>query len=203
MQNIDIFTQFIQKEFPLRANNIIEKFRSLHTLLIQENSKVNLISRKTPASEYWTRHFLDSLLAHSYVNFPNKTILDFGTGGGFPGLPLAILYPQSRFTLLDSTKKKLSAIERMASRLGLTNITTAHTRIEDAEFSSGFEIITCRSVKITPSLAAPLLSLLAPGGKICFYKAHHIEDTALFPTRTIHDASTPYLGTRKIIITER
>ncbi|MGM0443176.1 MAG: 16S rRNA (guanine(527)-N(7))-methyltransferase RsmG [Fibrobacterota bacterium] len=205
MRNIDIFLDFLQREFPLKANKCTPLFQDLHREITAINSRINIISRKMDPADYWIRHYLDSLLAAKSIDFSGKNTLDFGTGGGFPGLPLAILFPDAHFTLLDSRKKKLTAIEEVAANCGIHNIETLHTRIEDAPATSwgSFDIITCRSVRILPKFRTPLLRLLKPEGLLCFYKAKETDDMAQFSNTEYRDESNALLGTRKIILSRR
>ena len=106
MSNKAALTTFIENHFPATARTMLQKIESYHQWLLEENEKVNLISRKTDPEDIWTQHFLDSILSIDCVDFKAKNILDVGTGGGFPGIPLAILFPDAHVTLLDSTRKK-------------------------------------------------------------------------------------------------
>ena len=95
------------------------------------NEKINVISRKDIGSLY-EKHVLHSLSIAAVIDFPdNSEIIDLGTGGGFPGIPLAIFFPQAKFHLVDSIAKKLKVVEAVAEGIGLKNITTQHSRIED------------------------------------------------------------------------
>ncbi len=202
MDKIDFFEAFLSEKFPDRSKNLLEIFKRYHEALVEINGKINLISRKMDTNDYWTLHYLDSLLATSVCDFTDKKVLDFGTGGGIPGVPLAILYPESRFTLLDSKRKKLHAIDEICECLDLNNVDMTHARLEEyaPHMKNKYDIITCRSVRIIPELKQPLLSMLKPGGKLCLYKSVQLDDIAQFKKKKIHDLSHDELGTRNVVI---
>jgi 16S rRNA (guanine527-N7)-methyltransferase len=121
----------INKYFPLLTEAQNEQFERLGTLYHEWNAKINVISRKDIENLY-ERHILHSLGIAKVIDFrPGTKILDAGTGGGFPGIPLAILFPQAHFHLLDSTAKKLTVVQQIAGDTGLNNVTTEHSRLED------------------------------------------------------------------------
>jgi len=107
------FINFLKEAFPDKYQELLKSFETYYNWIIEENRKINLISRQTAPENIWTQHFLDSLLSVKHVNFSGKNILDFGTGGGLPGIPLAIVYPNSSVTLLDSRKKRFRHSDRL------------------------------------------------------------------------------------------
>lgn len=108
----------------------IEQFKMLGPLYNEWNSKINVISRKDIDSLY-EKHILHSLAIAAIFNFKNgSAVIDIGTGGGFPGIPLAIYFPEVQFHLVDSVGKKLKIVDAIAEGVGLTNITTQHIRAE-------------------------------------------------------------------------
>ncbi len=196
--------KYLQKH---TANSTVfmEKFTSYYNWLLEENQKINLISRKTDPEDIWTQHFLDSLLSIECVDYTGKKVLDFGTGGGFPGIPLAIIYGDSRFTLLDSTKKKIQSVKNGALRLNLTNCSFLDIRLEDIpkEYYGTFDIIVSRSVRILPEYKKTVLNLLKESGSLVLYKSQNLEDAELFPKYKVYDVSMPLIGERKIIIIKK
>ena len=200
MTNKEALSAYLQDNFPDNATQLMSKFEAYYAWLIEINQHLNLISRKTDPETIWTTHILDSLLIHSLSDFKNQEILDFGTGGGFPGIPLAILYPSSTIHLLDSKRKKVNALAEACKTIGISNCRFIHARIEDLDFyyAESFDTILSRSVRITPELKGSLLALCKKGGKVFLYKSLQLEDVTQFKKYQIHDVSRPDIGTRKI-----
>ena len=134
----------IDKYFPQLTDEQHQRFEALDALYHDCNAKINVISRKDIDNLY-ERHVLHSLGIAHIINFRAGTrIMDLGTGGGFPGIPLAILFPEAHFHLVDSTGKKIHVCDEVISALGLTNVTTQHVRAE--EVKERFEFVVSRAV---------------------------------------------------------
>ena len=138
----------IVKQFPNLTENQRLQFEQLQLLYEDWNSKINVISRKD-IDELYTRHVLHSLGIAKIMEFtPGSKIMDVGTGGGFPGIPLAILYPDSDFYLIDVIAKKIKVVNEVASSLGLKNIKAEQMRAENVPFS--FDFVVSRAVTNMP-----------------------------------------------------
>jgi 16S rRNA (guanine527-N7)-methyltransferase len=137
----------------------LAQFAALEELYTDWNSKINVISRKDIDGLY-EKHVLHSLSIAAISNFkPGNNIIDIGTGGGFPGIPLAIFFPEVKFHLVDSIGKKLKVVDEVVAAIGLTNVTTQHTRVEDIK-NRKFDYVVSRAVaplKDLWSWATPLL----------------------------------------------
>jgi 16S rRNA (guanine527-N7)-methyltransferase len=138
---IEVITKYFSDFTPKQ----IDQFTALEELYTEWNAKINVISRKDIDSLY-EKHVLHSLAIAALFNFPaGIDIIDIGTGGGFPGVPLAIFFPEVRFHLVDSIGKKLKIIEAVKEAIGLTNVTTQHTRAEEIK-NRKFDFAVSRAV---------------------------------------------------------
>lgn len=137
--------EIILKYFSDFSDKQLQQFGALQALYDDWNSKINVISRKDMEGLY-LKHVLHSLAIAAVVPFrPGTQIIDIGTGGGFPGVPLAIFFPEVEFLLVDSIGKKLKVIDAVAGAIGLTNVTTQHTRAEEIK-NRQFDFAVSRAV---------------------------------------------------------
>ncbi len=138
----------ILKYFPDITSTQKDQFAQLETLYKDWNEKINVISRKDTESLY-EKHILHSLGIAKVMEFADGTkVLDIGTGGGFPGIPLAILFPNVQFTLVDSIGKKITVVKGVAESLGLQNVTAHHMRAE--QLKEKFHFVVSRAVTQMP-----------------------------------------------------
>lgn len=136
--------------FPELTDIQKKQFTALYDLYREWNSKINVISRKDIENLY-EHHVLHSLAIAKMVNFrPGTSILDFGTGGGFPGIPLAIMFPECQFKLIDGTGKKILVAQEVAKAVGLTNCTPVQLRGEEER--GKFDFVVSRAVMQLPDL---------------------------------------------------
>ena len=142
--------QEVFKYFPNLTEIQREKYTSLYDIYAFWNNKINVISRND-FKNFYIRHVLHSMSIAKFKHFSNDTnIIDVGTGGGFPGIPLAILFPQVNFTLIDSKKKKILVVNDIIKSLNLKNITTKSIRLELVK--KKYDYLICRSVADTKTL---------------------------------------------------
>lgn len=138
----------IKKYFPDLSSHQLQQFEMLKPLYNDWNQKINVISRKD-ADNLEINHILHSLAIAKIISFKAGTkILDVGTGGGFPGIPLAIMFPDCKFHLIDSIGKKITVVEAVAKEIGLENLTAAKIRAEDVD--EKFNFIISRAVTTLP-----------------------------------------------------
>ena len=142
----------IIKQFPNLTENQILQFQKLEALYQEWNAKINLISRKD-IDELYTKHVLHSLAIAKIQPFePGSYILDVGTGGGFPGLPLAILFPDTRFYLIDVILKKINVVKAVAEALALKNVKAEQMRAENVK--GDYDFIISRAVTNMPDFVS-------------------------------------------------
>ncbi len=140
--------QLIVDYFPNLTPTQLAQFTQLYDVYLDWNTKINLISRKD-FDQFYERHVLHSLSIAKYIQFvPGTSILDVGTGGGFPGIPLAIMFPECEFLLVDSIGKKIMVVNEVAKALQLKNVKGVHDRVEN--INQKFDFIVSRAVTAFP-----------------------------------------------------
>lgn len=187
----------ILKYFPNLTEDQIAKFQKLESLYQDWNLKINVVSRKD-IDELYLRHVLHSLGIAKVMPFNNGAkILDVGTGGGFPGIPLAILFPECSFHLVDSIAKKIKVVDEVIIGLGLTNIKTTHGRVEDVR--GNYDFIVSRAVAMMPTFVHWVKGRIAKEQKhelkngILYLKGGDLtEELKDYKTATIYNLSDFY-----------
>lgn len=161
-------SSIIQTYFPNLTAHQIQQFDQLYPLYSEWNEKINVISRKD-IDELYTRHVLHALALAKYIDFkPIKTVLDIGTGGGFPGIPLAILFPEIQFHLVDSIGKKIQVVQAVAEALGLKNVKAEQARAES--ITGKYDLVTCRAVTQLVDFYTWIVKNLKPDAEVACLK---------------------------------
>ena len=198
----------IQKYFPNLTDTQLKQFEALQGLYEDWNSQINVISRKDIEALY-LRHVLHSLSIAKLVQFKAGTkILDIGTGGGFPGVPLAILFPEVKFHLVDSINKKLKVVNGVAESLGLENIYTTHARAESIK--GQYDFIISRAVTTMPDFVGWIKNRVAKKSVhpikngILYLKGGDLtEELKIYTKATLYDLSAyfeeDFFETKKIV----
>ena len=187
----------------------VDLFSRLKDIYLDWNSKINVISRKD-IDEIYVRHVLHSLAIAKFIRFAHGSeIIDVGCGGGFPGIPLSILFPDSHFTLVDSIGKKIQVVKQVASSLSLENVTAINDRAEN--LSSKFDFVTSRAITAFPHFVSLTRNLISknqrnaiPNGIIYLKGGDFAEEIAPYKKAVeIIDISgffvEPFFETKKII----
>lgn len=161
---MEIKTELILKYFPNLSADQIEKFEQMGNLYKDWNSKINLISR-TDIENLFLHHILHSIALLKFYKFrEGAKILDLGTGGGFPGIPLAVLMPYSEFSLIDGTAKKIMVVNDIAEKLNCKNVKGLHIRAEEHKFKYDFIVTRAvASIDILQKWCFPLLKNASVG----------------------------------------
>lgn len=200
--------QLLQYYFPDLTETQVTQFQQLEDLYKDWNSKINVVSRKDIDGLY-LKHVLHSLGIAKVISFnPKAKILDVGTGGGFPGIPLAILFPESQFQLVDSIGKKLKVVECVVEALGLKNVKTTHGRAEDVK--GEFDFIVSRAVTAMPTFVGWVKNNIAKKQNhelkngILYLKGGDLsEELQVFRTTTIYNLSDyfkeEFFETKKVV----
>ena len=171
--------ELIRKYFPKLSDNQYRQLEMLDGLYREWNAKINVISRKD-IDHLYEHHVLHSLAIARAINFrPGTRILDFGTGGGFPGIPLAIVFPECHFRLIDGTGKKIRVAQTVAEAIGLSNCEAVHLRGEEEK--GKYDFVVSRAVMPLPDLMKIARKNIAteqhnslPNGIICL-KGGNVE----------------------------
>jgi len=199
----------ILKYFPNLTPEQIVRFEKMDPLYRDWNGKINLISRKDIDSLY-EKHILHSLSIAKIIDFrPGTKILDVGTGGGFPGIPLAILFPSCHFVLIDSIGKKIKVVQAVSEDLGLKNVTAIHGRVEDVK--EEFDFVISRAVTTFPAFVGLVKKNISrkpqnalPNG-IIYLKGGDIQDEIKDYKRNIEITeisnffNEPFFETKKVV----
>ena len=198
----------ILKQFPNLSDNQILQFQKLQSLYEDWNAKNNVISRKD-IDELYTRHVLHSLGIAKIIEFrPGSKIMDVGTGGGFPGIPLAIMHPEVDFYLIDVIAKKIKVVNEVASALGLKNVKAEQKRAELVK--DNFDFIVSRAVTNMPDFVDWVADKVKKESKhelkngILYLKGGDLtEELASFPNATQYDLSDffkeEFFETKKVV----
>ncbi|UPS92029.1 16S rRNA (guanine(527)-N(7))-methyltransferase RsmG [Bizionia sp. M204] len=164
--------ELILKYFPDLTEDQIAKFTQLEALYQDWNLKINVVSRKD-IDELYLRHVLHALAIAKVIDFkPGTKLMDVGTGGGFPGIPLAILYPECTFHLVDSIAKKLKVVDEVVAGLELINVKTTHSRVE--EIKDTYDFIISRAVAAMPTFVHWIK------GKVAKKQNHELKNGILY-----------------------
>lgn len=201
--------QIIQKYFPKLTEEQIQQFAALYELYSDWNSKINVISRKDIENLY-EHHVLHSLGIAKIINFRAGTqIMDLGTGGGFPGIPLAILFPECRFHLIDSIKKKILVASEIANAIGLKNVTLRQLRAEEEK--GKFDFVVSRAVmplenliKVSRKNITSKQQNALPNGLICLKGGELRNEIHPFKNKVVVESLSDYFeeeffSTKKIV----
>mgnify|MGYP000119981190 FL=1 len=156
----------------------LNQFYKYMNLLLEWNEKINLTAITDP-NEVILKHFIDSLTINKYIK-ENSTLADVGTGAGFPGIPLKILRPDLKITLVDSLNKRINFLNEVINKLNLVNIETVHSRIEDfgkdKKYRESFDFVTARAVANLAVLSEYLLPIAKVGGQCVCMKGSSVEE---------------------------
>jgi 16S rRNA (guanine527-N7)-methyltransferase len=198
----------IWKQFPNLTENQRNQLAQLQALYTEWNAKINLISRKD-IDELYTRHVLHSLGIAKVMEFQQgASVMDVGTGGGFPGIPLAILFPDTQFYLIDVIGKKIKVVQEVAAALGLTNVKAAQMRAENVQ--EEFDFIVSRAVTNMPDFVKWVRGKVKKQSKhpldngILYLKGGDLtEELAVFQRTVLYDLADyfedPFFETKKVV----
>jgi len=198
----------ITKYFTDLSEKQIKQFTQLEELYKTWNAQINVISRKD-IDELYLRHVLHSLAIAKIIKFnPKARVLDVGTGGGFPGIPLAILFPKTKFVLVDSIGKKIKVVTEISTALELENVTAIHTRAE--KVNGDFDFVVSRAVTKMDDFYKWIKKKISPKHRheirngILYLKGGDLsEELANFPKAKLYDISNyfefEFFETKKVV----
>ena len=162
------------EEFGVKSAEI-NMFSKYLSLLLEWNEKFNLTAI-TDKDEIEEKHFVDSIELAKYFDLKNKTLLDVGSGAGFPGIPLAIIEPTLKVTLLEATGKRVTFLKEVVKQLNLKNVEVIQGRAEELNKRESFDIVTARAVKELNVLLEISFYLVKVGGSFVAYKSSNIDN---------------------------
>lgn len=173
----------------------IEQINKFIKLVLQENNKLNLTA-VTNFEEFKKRHIEDSLFPSKVIDFNNKDIMDLGSGAGFPGIPLAIYFPESRFTLVEPLKKRCDFLNFVVNELDLTNVDIINKRAEELNKDFKFDIIVTRAVSSLNILLELSIPYLKVNGLLIAYKGKMAEKEIQNSLRAFDELSCHIVDTQ-------
>lgn len=179
---------FVELGIPC-TRDMLQQFEAYMDGILSWNEKVNLTAI-TDKEEFIIKHFLDSVLCFGFSEYRQaKKIIDVGTGGGFPGIPLAILSPEKCFTLMDSLKKRLRIIDELAETTGIGNVVTVHARAEELarneSYRQQYDLCVSRAVANLATLSEYCLPFIRQGGYLLAYKGPEADEEILQAKKAI------------------
>lgn len=201
--------ELLLKYFPTLTPTQVAQYTQAVSLYEEWNARINVISRKD-MEHFVLHHLLHSLgIAKIHPFSVGLKVLDVGTGGGFPGIPLAILYPEVSFHLVDSIGKKIKVVQEVATALGLTNVTYQQARVETLE--GQYDYIVSRAVtqmadfyKLTKHLLKPVIHKGDKRGILYLKGGDLTEELAAFPSATVYNLSDvfeeDFFETKKVVV---
>lgn len=160
------------------TNEMLDQFEIYYDFLLETNKSLNLTAI-TEMEDVVLKHFVDSIALVSYFDLKNKKVIDVGTGAGFPGIPLAILNPDTEFVLADSLRKRLHFIDQVVEKCGLKNVSTVHGRAEDLgqneQYREQFDYCVSRAVAALPVLLELCIPFVKQNGYFVSYKSESLQ----------------------------
>lgn len=209
----------IQKYFPTVSEKQVSQFDALQNLYADWNEKINVISRKD-MDNFYVHHVLHSLAVAKICTFNDGAkIIDIGTGGGFPGIPLAIYFPDVQFTLIDAIGKKIKVVNAVSESLGLKNVQAFHTRAEDVKTKFDFTISRAVTkldllyhysnllIKSDSTIKGSFKTHPMAKGMICLKGGDLLEESAVIPKNILEENIANYFEedffeTKKVLLVQ-
>lgn len=161
------------------TEEMLSKFQIFYDMLLETNKTMNLTAI-TEMHEIVLKHFIDSIALSNYIDLSGKQVIDVGTGAGFPGIPLAILFPNTKFVLMDSLQKRLKFIDSVLAACNIKNVSTIHGRAEDlgqnTQYREKFDICVSRAVAALPVLLELCSPFVKVDGMFVSYKSELLQE---------------------------
>lgn len=188
----------------LLNDSMLDQFYNYKKLVVDWNEKINLTAI-TDDIEFVVKHFVDSLTINKYIE-ANKTIIDIGTGAGFPGIPLKILNPSNKVVLFDSLNKRLKVLEDIIDKIGLNNVETLHGRAEETfknkNYREKYDIATSRAVAALNVLAELMLPAVKVGGICICMKGNNADIEIEEAQKAIRELGGEIIKVEKLVLPE-